>query len=519
MALGAASPAQAPPVISAADVAGSDCSAKIKAADSRLGSQPGTIRVTQACGLSWPAPVTLSVGHNLELAEAGSYVFEGIVAKGQNQISGLGSSTVLQLAPQRSYPPRGIAGIRLSDQDDKLWSASSVSVRSLVLDGNYSASQTCPNGSQCAFGILIGGSGSPASSGVEISNVAFSGWKGETVKFGNYSQPPSEIKITRNTFKDCVRQCIESTGFSRNVEIAENTFLGWGIECPADCDAIFMYPNLPKTVAFDQHNLRIVGNSFSNVYRATKFATELFGGSDLGQRFTDVTYSDNIHDDLHASGGGSGFSATILNGMVTRNIWRNGCGGQRCGIELSAANVTVSQNQIENGTITIGGNDEPDKPFTGINDVVDQNTISIAAPDAKAIIVGSGSGVRVSRNTISVNGSSGSCEAILVGIRGGRFGTVTNVLMQENQLDGSSGTAASPCTGIRIANSPSHPGSGIVIEGNTITRFAHGIYDSQNDASLKDVVLRENKFSQTQQTISLNTVGAAIKEQNNIVLH
>jgi hypothetical protein len=505
-----------PPVASAADTPGADCGAKINAADAKMGSQPGTIRVTRACGLSWSTLVTLSADHNLDLAEPGTYVFEGILVKGRNQISGLGPSTILQLAPQQTYPPRGIAGIRLADQNDKLWTASAVSIRSVTLDGNYSSSPACRNGLQCAVGILIGSSDSSTSSGIEISNVMFSGWRGANVKFGNYRHPPAEIRILHNTFKDCVSQCIESTGFSRSVEITDNKFLGWGMQCTADCDAIFMYPNLPKTTDFDQHGLKIVGNTFTNAYRATKFATELFGGADYGQRFTDVNYTDNVHDDLHASGGGSGFSATILNGLVSRNVWRNGCGGQRCGIELTGTNVVVSQNQIDNGTITIGGIDEPDKPFTASNDVVDQNTISIAAQNAKAIIVGSGSDIKVTRNTISLGGSSGSCDGISVGIRGGRFGTATRVFIQGNQLEGHS-SSVSPCTGIRIANSPDHPGAGIVVEQNTIARFARGIFDSQNDSSLKDISLNGNIFSQTPQSISLNVVGAVVKQQGNTV--
>jgi hypothetical protein len=514
-ALSGASLRQAPAVVRAADLAGSDCGAKINAADARMGSEAGTIKVTQTCGLSWSTPVTLSANHNLELAEPGTYVFEGILVKGPNQISGLGPSTILQLAPQQTYPARGVAGIRLADQNDKLWTASAVSVRNLALDGNSSSSPACRNGLQCAVGILIGSSGSSTSSGIEISNVMFSGWRGANVRFGNYSHPPAEIRILHNTFKDCVSQCVESTGFSRNVEITENKFLGWGMQCPADCDAIFMYPNLPKTSDFDQHGLKIVGNTFTNVYRATKFATELFGGSDQGQRFTDVSYTDNVHDGLRASSGGSGFSATILNGLVSRNVWRNGCGGQRCGIELAGANVVVSQNQIENGTINIGGNDDPDKPFTGTNDVVDQNTISVAAQNAKAIMVSSVSGIKITRNTISLSGSSGSCDAIIIGIRG-RFGAVTNVSILGNRLEGDS-RSVSPCTGIRIANSPDQPGSGIVVEQNTIARFAHGIYDSQNDSSLKDISLNGNIFTQTPQSISLNVVGAVVKQQGNTV--
>jgi hypothetical protein len=503
-------------VVNAADVEGSDCGAKINTADAIMDTHAGTIRVTQTCGLFWSTPVTLSADHNLELVEAGTYVFEGILVKGRNQISGLGPSTVLQLAPQQSYPARGIAGIRLTDQNDKLWAASSVWVKNVVLDGNYRLLRECPNELQCAVGVMIGGSGTSASSEIQISDVVFSGWRGVNVRFGHYSHPPAEIKIVRNTFKDCVSQCIESTGFSTNVEITENKFLGWGMQCPANCDAIFMYPNLPRSIAFDQRGLKIVGNTFTNVYRATKFATELFGGSDSGQRFTDVNYTGNVHDNRHAGGGGSGFSATILNGVINGNIWSNGCGGQRCGIELTGANVLISQNHIENGTITIGGNDEPDKPFTATNDVVDQNVISIAAQHGKAIIVGSGSGMAATRNTISLNGSSGSCDAIIVGIRGGRFGTATTVSIKGNHLEGDS-SSSSPCTGIRIANSPEHPGSGLVVEDNTFARFSHGIYDSQKDSSLKDITLKGNIFSQTLQPIDIEVIGAVVKQQNNTV--
>jgi hypothetical protein len=55
------------------------------------------------------------------------------------------------------------------------------------------------------------------------------------------------------------------------------------------------------------------------------------------------------------------------------------------------------------------------------------------------------------------------------------------------------------------------------VEQNTIARFAHGIYDSQNDSSLKDIGVNGNILSETQDPINLNVVGATIKQQGNTV--
>lgn len=495
---------------------GLDCGAKINLANASLGSHPGTITVSRACGLVWSSPVTLSTDHNLQIIEAGTYLFNGIYVQGRNQLSGLGASTVLKLAPQQSYPARGLAGIRLSDANDRLWAASSVSIANLALDGNYMASTACSNGLQCAVAIFMPGTANSAVSNVTISRVFFTGWRGANVKFGNFNNPPSNIKIAESTFKDCVTQCIESTGFRSDIEILNNQFLGWGIECPKNCDAIFMYPNLPKDIAYDQHNLTITGNTFLNTYHATKFATELFGGSDAGARFTNVTYANNTHDNFNSPGGGSGFSATILGGLVTKNIWKNGCGNQRCGIELSASNVTVSDNNIQNGTISIGGNDDAGQVFTAVHDTVSHNTITIAAQDGKGIKVASVSGAVVTGNIISTDGSSGSCEAIIVGIRGTSFGTVQDARVEGNMLDGSSTSQPSVCSAVRIANSPAHPGSAIAVDRNTIKRFGIGVYDSQNDSSLKDIAVRGNVFTKTTERIHLDTPGAVIERHGNV---
>jgi hypothetical protein len=353
-------------------------------------------------------------------------------------------------------------------------------------------------------------------SDVTISHVLFSGWAGLDIRIGNRTFPPSNIVITKNIFKECVTQCIESTGFRNNVEISDNQFLGWGVKCPANCDAIFMYPNLPKVPAYDQRNLKITGNTFMNLDHATKFATELFGGSNAGARFTNVTYTNNVHDDLDTKGGGSGFSATIFNGVVSKNVWKNGCGSQRCGLELAASGVTVSDNEIHNGTISIGGKDDSGQLFTASKDNVTGNKITISAHNGKGIKVASVSDIVISGNNVSMEGSYASCNGIIVGISGGSFGTVKDVRVEENMLVGGSGPHHPSCSGIRLANSPRHPGSAIVVAHNTLENFNDGVFDSQDDSSLRDITVDTNLFINTTRPIHLEALGARMEISGNV---
>lgn len=52
---------------------GSDCGAKINAADADLGSTPGEIWINQACGTSWTTPVVLSANRILRFIQGGAY--------------------------------------------------------------------------------------------------------------------------------------------------------------------------------------------------------------------------------------------------------------------------------------------------------------------------------------------------------------------------------------------------------------------------------------------------------------
>lgn len=83
----------------AANYSGGDCGAKINSADESLGSIPGEIWVSQACGLSWTTPVVLSANHILRFIQGGTYQSSAstmITMNAGTQIDGgqMGSTTL-----------------------------------------------------------------------------------------------------------------------------------------------------------------------------------------------------------------------------------------------------------------------------------------------------------------------------------------------------------------------------------------------------------------------------------------
>jgi hypothetical protein len=77
---------------------GSDCGAKITAADGNIGSGvPGEIWVNQKCGLTWSTAVSLSANHVLRFVQGGTYTISATITQGSNSvIEGEGAqSTIL----------------------------------------------------------------------------------------------------------------------------------------------------------------------------------------------------------------------------------------------------------------------------------------------------------------------------------------------------------------------------------------------------------------------------------------
>ena len=79
---------------------GSDCGAKVNAADADLGSAAGEIWVNNSCGLAWSTPVNLSAGHVLRFSQGGTYSLSaGITMAGNSLLSGMTSAMAVNTTP------------------------------------------------------------------------------------------------------------------------------------------------------------------------------------------------------------------------------------------------------------------------------------------------------------------------------------------------------------------------------------------------------------------------------------
>lgn len=144
-----ASPVNAPAIESikmADQQSGSDCGAKVNAADAALGSAPGKIWVNQACGTAWTTPVALSQNHVLEFVQGGKYASSACPAVT------LALGAALVGPPLSSWsnvvPCDGTVGACLQQANGAncasfiLASGAETQVRDMIIDGNKANNAT-----------------------------------------------------------------------------------------------------------------------------------------------------------------------------------------------------------------------------------------------------------------------------------------------------------------------------------------------------------------------------------------
>lgn len=152
---------------------GSDCGAKINAADTEIGSAAGEIWVNNECGLTWSTPVNLSSGHVLRFGQGGTYSLSGgITMAGNSMLTGVTSAmatnttpaVMLQMANGENFS--GLVTVK----------GPHAVIQDIAVDGNKAHNPT--GGS----GIVVNGS---SASGLEISRVTAGNFHGNGVIFNH----------------------------------------------------------------------------------------------------------------------------------------------------------------------------------------------------------------------------------------------------------------------------------------------------------------------------------------------
>ena len=316
-----------------------------------------------------------------------------------------------------------------SDVVTLLENTSYVTIRNCTIDGNGS------NQTSNSRGIYLHG----YTKNIVMDNIAvkhaFSACI-DTVDSGNGAYS-SGFVLHNSTISDCGSHAINMWSMN-DVLISGNTFSNWGQSDPEN-DAIASSAIDTGKGIQPSKNYTIINNTFNNK-SATKFGIELFPGHPENY-FLNVNISRNTING--GATGSAGFSVTIHNGTISRNVFNNPTVlvGKACAglCELSAANLTVSENIITNGNITLIGDVNDIGGYTVVG-----NTIISNYANTKGIILSnegySVKNVTIARNTIIMPLAYGSCAAIQTGppFYGNDGGSiVTDVKISHNTMIGS----------------------------------------------------------------------------------
>jgi hypothetical protein len=472
---------------------GSDCGAKINAADKSLGSQPGEIDVRPTCGTVWTTPVILSTGHNLRFMAAGNYSLpQGNQVRGNNVVSGLKSSTVLKLQANASYS-------MWSTTDRAGHDASNVTFSDLTLDGNWESQTRCASIAACGHLIEIATTPRGGLSGVHIEGCAFQNiWARGAIAFVEYGHggPLTDTWIVNNQFTSADSHFIFVSAFASGMHITGNQFKGWDLQSPGSSAAIFWSSGDNKPT----YNWDISGNTFLNTTGA-EFAVELFSGQ--ATAWVDgLTFSHNVLD-ANGREGGSGISLRVNKGTIANNTWKNGGGVTRTGIELTCQDCTIADNSLDGGIITVSSSSVASSSNVNIigNKITDNFT-----KGGRAAIEVSGytdrnpaNHILIADNEIDLQGPAGG--GIFTSYGG--WGALNDLRIIANRFHaGSSGATA-----INIGGVIRTPSTGLVVYGNSFDgNFGNGIYASNPYWSGAEIW--GNKFTGAKFTTALKSLGA-----------
>jgi hypothetical protein len=535
-------------IVNAAQYAGSDCGAKIVAADAAWIASPVEIDVNQTCGNVWTTPIILSTNHNLKFTQGGTYVLpSGNVVKGNNDVSGIGSQVVTQLAAaQPSAMFLTADGWHTTTGTN---AASNVVFHDFTMDGNVTNNITtsCPSTvDSCAYGIYVNSTPTQAPSNIEIKNITFQNFHGPEVMVETGSNnikgwpQASYVNIHDNKFLNEVWTSVKVYGFNAHMRIENNLFqnwdsldigyglaIGWHSADSDDSGCTSSSPAATSDWKINNNRFLYPAQLYPSSTKGHLFATEMFGGSYPCDYVNGMEYTHNYHDAGGLSGG-TGFSGGGSNSHIDDNVWVNSTGyGSRNGVEASLANGTISRNIILNGGIAaysmgrnftanhfdlvdnIVQNYDPNTNLSGMNALkIGSGTSSAPVSNVNITggtydISGQGASSGTGNNSIVVNGGTGYIKGLKI------FGV--KVL--------ACGDAS--CGGIRIATASDSTSSGIEISNNDIQGVSGGasyagILDGASGYPDNDtgVTVHDNKIINFSTPISLYTTGSSAQWGN-----
>jgi len=265
---------------------GSDCGAKINAADTELGSAAGEIWVNNSCGLAWTNPVNLNAGHVLRFSQGGTYSLSaGITMAGNSVLAGMTSAMAVNTTPAVMLQMASGQNLSALITVNGPYGV----IQDLAIDGNKSNNAT-------------GGSGIVAThkaSRLELNRVTAGNFQTNGVTLNGVASPKIFKLMTYQNSNDglfCNGTSGGGDGYVTDSEFENN--LGSGVEINS-CPAWRINHS-----DFGQNSQTVPGSCGLNIYGASRAPANF-------EIITNNQFGGQFRDDLCINGSGNTSVAAI----------------------------------------------------------------------------------------------------------------------------------------------------------------------------------------------------------------
>jgi hypothetical protein len=309
----------------------------------------------------------------------------------------------------------------------------------------------------------------------------------------------NNLKITNNTLISSDDHTLEVRG-SNGLIITGNYISEWGT---GSNGLEFQEP----------HNGVIVSNNNFVDVGGDLFAIESAGTPALVENF--------IISNNTLSGDYIGISGRFEHGIIDSNTFMGGVSTWRSGIELASIDVVVSNNFIDDGSISIASHGSTVPAYNARNIQILNNYVRNKGVDSKALYLGAASSatgtptstnIKISGNTFDFTQATGTGgRALFIG-QYGLLSQIDGVDITDNVILGDGVTAST--RGIHI---DTLAGSGkVTVKGNRIGGFANNV--NLTDDNLARFILRNNDLEDfiTNAFLDASTTTVVTNQDNDV---